>query len=487
MIPYEGREPYIFISYAHKDSDIVFPIIEAMYDRGFRIWYDAGIEAGTEWPEYIAEHLENASAVIAFLSNSALESINCRQEINEAINQKKDFLAIHLHELTMTAGMRMRLSLIQAMFMYRHSSMENFCSELFRAKILAPCLAAKEQVVPAPAPIATEATVSATVAQQQIPTQETSVSLPETPPQQSVETSNPEDFVIKNGVLVAYKGNASVVKIPDGVVSVGYAEQAAAMVALAGIKEVFPFQKNRIITDIIIPEGVERIGHMAFAHCESLKRVSIPESVKHIDSWAFWGCFELCEIEFSQNSQLEIISESAFENCSSLVKLSLPKGLTDIKKNAFRACANMVSIRIPLDAKMDSIKEDTFHSCASLEEVTLPNSVTTIEQGAFYGCESLWDINFPKSLKEIGERAFCSCEKLEWVDCGWLGSLESVGKEAFLNCRSLKTVNLSSTLKTIDEDAFTGCISLGRVELPRKTKMPMFKQVFPKHTVVKRT
>ena len=31
-----------------------------MADYGFRIWYDEGIEAGTEWPEYIAEHLENA-------------------------------------------------------------------------------------------------------------------------------------------------------------------------------------------------------------------------------------------------------------------------------------------------------------------------------------------------------------------------------------------------------------------------------------------
>lgn len=487
MIPYEGREPYIFISYAHKDSDIVFPIIEAMYDRGFRIWYDAGIEAGTEWPEYIAEHLENASAVIAFLSNSALESINCRQEINEAINQKKDFLAIHLHELTMTAGMRMRLSLIQAMFMYRHSSMENFCSELFRAKILAPCLAAKEQVVPAPAPIATEATVSATVAQQQIPTQETSVSLPETPPQQSVETSNPEDFVIKDGVLVEYKGNASVVKIPDGVVAVGNLEEIYVLWSMAGIKAPIPFMGNKTITEIIVPEGVKRIGYRVFAGCENLKSINIPNSVERIDGYAFYGCFELSEVKISQDSQLESIGISAFENCSSITKLTLPKGVARIGDNAFRACRSLSYLSIPLDGKLDCIKQDTFHNCTSLEEVTLPNSVTTIESRAFYGCESLWDINFPKSLKEIGERAFCSCEKLEGVDCGWLGSLESVGKEAFLNCRALKVVNLSSTLKTIDEDAFTGCISLGRVELPRKTKMPMFKQVFPKHTVVKRT
>ena len=45
---YEGGEPYIFISYAHKDTDRVMPILKALAAKGFRIWYDAGIEAGTE-------------------------------------------------------------------------------------------------------------------------------------------------------------------------------------------------------------------------------------------------------------------------------------------------------------------------------------------------------------------------------------------------------------------------------------------------------
>ena len=51
---YEGSEPYIFVSYAHKDAAMVMPLITGLQDRGFRVWFDAGIEAGTEWPEYIA-------------------------------------------------------------------------------------------------------------------------------------------------------------------------------------------------------------------------------------------------------------------------------------------------------------------------------------------------------------------------------------------------------------------------------------------------
>ena len=70
MTPYKGTEPYIFISYAHKDSERVLPIIESLAEKGFRVWYDAGIEAGTEWPDYIAENLENAAVVMALLSPS---------------------------------------------------------------------------------------------------------------------------------------------------------------------------------------------------------------------------------------------------------------------------------------------------------------------------------------------------------------------------------------------------------------------------------
>ena len=51
--PYEGNEKYIFVSYSHSNSDKVAPILEKLNDEGFRIWYDEGIEWGTEWPESI--------------------------------------------------------------------------------------------------------------------------------------------------------------------------------------------------------------------------------------------------------------------------------------------------------------------------------------------------------------------------------------------------------------------------------------------------
>ena len=54
--PYEGDKPYIFISYAHADDDAVLPIVSDMHRRGYNIWYDEGIEVGSEWQECIASH-----------------------------------------------------------------------------------------------------------------------------------------------------------------------------------------------------------------------------------------------------------------------------------------------------------------------------------------------------------------------------------------------------------------------------------------------
>ena len=149
---------YIFISYAHKDADDVLPIVQALKENGFNVWYDEGIEAGTEWPEYIAQRIKNCSVFIAFLSPNAINSNNCRNEINYAISLQKQFLAVYLRETVMTAGMELQLGSIQAMFKYRHDSDESFIRALVGANILQQLRAGmpvtKTVVTPTPAPVA---------------------------------------------------------------------------------------------------------------------------------------------------------------------------------------------------------------------------------------------------------------------------------------------------------------------------------------------
>ena len=136
---YQGHEPYIFISYSHSDSDAALKIIKALSEAGFRVWYDNGIEAGTEWPEYIAERLMSCGVVIALMSKNAQDSHNCRREIHFALELKKELLVVYLEEVALSPGMRLQLSALQAMFRYKHQNEEDFLSRLCAATLLQSC------------------------------------------------------------------------------------------------------------------------------------------------------------------------------------------------------------------------------------------------------------------------------------------------------------------------------------------------------------
>ena len=139
MKAYEGKENYIFISYAHADGSIVVPIIETLQSNGFRVWYDLGIEAGTEWPAYIEDHLNKCARVIAFISHSAVESINCRNEINYALMKKKEMLVVYIEETELKHGLSLQLNAVQSLFKNRHASTKTFYEELINARMLQCC------------------------------------------------------------------------------------------------------------------------------------------------------------------------------------------------------------------------------------------------------------------------------------------------------------------------------------------------------------
>ena len=126
--PYEGKEKYIFVSYCHRDRAQVFPIIEQLAKEGYRIWYDEGIDPGSEWPEIIAKKLNGSAICIAFITVNALNSHNCRREINFALLKKKFFISVILEPVEMTLGMEMQLSSAQSIFKYKLSSNKDFNS-----------------------------------------------------------------------------------------------------------------------------------------------------------------------------------------------------------------------------------------------------------------------------------------------------------------------------------------------------------------------
>lgn len=139
--PYEGSEKYIFVSYCHKDNVAVAELLRLLENAGYRFWYDEGIDPGSDWPEVIAEHLDKCDSCIAVITPNALESHNCRREINFALRRKKPLISVFLEPAELSLGMEMQLFSSQVMFKYEYPSEEAFMEKLKSADCLKDSLA----------------------------------------------------------------------------------------------------------------------------------------------------------------------------------------------------------------------------------------------------------------------------------------------------------------------------------------------------------
>ena len=160
---YEGSEKFIFVSYAHADSDRVLPIIEALDREGFRIWYDSGIEVGSEWPAYIADHIKSCYRMIFFVSKASVNSKNCRREVNLADSQNKEILVVYLESTELLYGLDLQLLSNQAINRNKFDSDRSFVEVLARANILKGCQKSSNTVITQTASVSSTADTEADV------------------------------------------------------------------------------------------------------------------------------------------------------------------------------------------------------------------------------------------------------------------------------------------------------------------------------------
>ncbi|MBQ3489251.1 MAG: TIR domain-containing protein, partial [Clostridia bacterium] len=148
MPAYKGNEKYIFVSYAHKDSATVVPLIENMQKAGFRVWYDEGIEIGEEWPAFIQTSLEKSAVVLVFISRYSVESVNCRNEINFALMKHKAMTIVHLEDTELKYGMGLQLNGIQSYAMFKYATASKFFEEFTETPLLQICRDGHEHLAP---------------------------------------------------------------------------------------------------------------------------------------------------------------------------------------------------------------------------------------------------------------------------------------------------------------------------------------------------
>lgn len=138
-IAYRGSDPYVFISYAHADSQRVYPLIQGIQNRNFRVWYDEGLEVGSHWDEAISEHLDKCHCVVCFVTEAFLKSENCLDEIHFAKELNKEPMIVYLDDITPPITFQFRYGRLHALRRSQSSSDDALLDELSRSEALQHC------------------------------------------------------------------------------------------------------------------------------------------------------------------------------------------------------------------------------------------------------------------------------------------------------------------------------------------------------------
>lgn len=225
------------------------------------------------------------------------------------------------------------------------------------------------------------------------------------------------------------------------------------------------YVNGKLLTKLVVPEGVEIIGNNAFASCRSLKSVTLPKGVKRIERGAFAACDKLKSINFPNT--LEYIDDCAFSGCESLTKAIIPDSVKEMGDEVFDNCGSLTEVRLPdgltkIDARM-------FCYCDKLKNVNIPDGVTLVGDDAFRNCKSLTAINLPKSVEIIGENAFNDCNKVESLSIP--SGVTKIGEYAFCDCRKLTKITVPKGITKLEPYVFYGCEKIKKVTIPRNVKI----------------
>ena len=293
--------------------------------------------------------------------------------------------------------------------------------------------------------------------------------------------TNLNDFEIVDGKLKKYKGNSTVVEIPDGVVSI----------------DNYAFYMCASIEEVKLPNSIQEIGHNAFKSCKGLKKINIPRSVVAIGDNAFAFCRSLSLVVIP--SSVKTMGEKVFYFCPvTTIKceaIKCPSGwisnwkLAKSDGNAlqnhrvvwgYKITANdeddfeiengvlkkyngsAIDIKIP--AGVTKIADQAFLKCEFIKSVIIPTGVVKIGDQAFRFCHALKSVKIPNTVTIIGDLAFSSCHELTSIEIP-KGTL-TIGMSAFSYCSVLASVTIPDSVTKIDSYAFRGCKSLINITIP---------------------
>ncbi len=111
LTTYEEDQPYLFVSYSHKDADKVYPILRLLQKKNVRLWFDVdSIPAGMDYTEHIATKIWGCTAFMPMISSNSVNSEFVRKEIGLADRREKPFFPILLEDIVLSPGMDLQIN-----------------------------------------------------------------------------------------------------------------------------------------------------------------------------------------------------------------------------------------------------------------------------------------------------------------------------------------------------------------------------------------
>lgn len=128
-------EKRAFISYSHADKREVDQVVLSLLESGCRVWMDNGsIAPGSAWRDSIAEGIVASECVIAFISQSYMDSENCRVELGYALDKKKRIICILLQDhVRLSGGLEMYLLHNQAILRSEFETLDGLAQRILSA------------------------------------------------------------------------------------------------------------------------------------------------------------------------------------------------------------------------------------------------------------------------------------------------------------------------------------------------------------------
>ncbi|MBQ7356615.1 MAG: leucine-rich repeat protein [Clostridia bacterium] len=191
-----------------------------------------------------------------------------------------------------------------------------------------------------------------------------------------------------------------------------------------GLSKVWYYGDKRpdLITEVIIPEGIKKIGSYAFAGLTGLTKVVLPSTLETIDYGAFYGCTSLKTVEGIEN--VKFINQRAFEYCDIAGSLNLRDAIA-VSDYAFASNKNLTSIS--LGDKLQSIGAHAFENNSSAESITIASDIVKLGAYVFSGCSALTEMSVNSAVIPTG--AFNECASLTSITIG--RDVAVIGEYAF--------------------------------------------------------